>query len=105
MQVKTVRPGLAGSYERLCHETGNPRFFLPLRGLASTMPLGGLLQPRLERAIGVIYRPETELQSHYFEAVLPRQFDEYIWLDETKAVTPLNTKELKGLPDTYPFGL
>ncbi len=49
----------------------------------------GLLTPRLERAIGVIYRPDTELASHYFEAVLPRQFDEYIWFDETKAVTPL----------------
>jgi erythromycin esterase-like protein len=78
---------------------------LPLRGLSSAAPLGGLLQPRLERAIGVIYRPETELQSHYLEAVLPRQFDEYIWFDQTKAVTPLHTEELKGLPDTYPFGL
>jgi erythromycin esterase-like protein len=53
----------------------------------------------------VIYRPETELQSHYFEAVLPRQFDEYIWFDETRAVTPLRSEELHGLPDTYPFGL
>jgi protein-L-isoaspartate(D-aspartate) O-methyltransferase len=105
MQVKTVRPALAESYERLCHDTGTQRFLLPLRGLGSTGPLGGLLQPRLERAIGVIYRPETELQSHYFEAVLPRQFDEYIWFDETKAVSPLHTEELKGLPDTYPFGL
>jgi erythromycin esterase-like protein len=65
----------------------------------------GLLQPRLERAIGVIYRPESELQSHYFEAVLPRQFDEHIWFDETKAVTPLRSEELKDVPDTYPFGL
>jgi erythromycin esterase-like protein len=65
----------------------------------------GLMQSRLERAIGVIYRPESELQSHYFEAVLPRQFDEYVWFDETSAVTPLQTKELEGLPDTYPFGL
>ena len=63
------------------------------------------MKPRLERAIGVIYRPETELQSHYFEAVLPRQFDEYIWFDETEAVTPIDAEELKGLPDTYPFGL
>ena len=105
MQVKNVRPALAGSYERLCHETGHPRFFLPLRHLVPTAPAAGLLQPRLERAIGVIYRPETELQSHYFEAVLPRQFDEYIWFDETHAVTPLRSEELKGLPDTYPFGL
>jgi protein-L-isoaspartate(D-aspartate) O-methyltransferase len=59
----------------------------------------------LERAIGVIYRPETELESHYFNARLPQQFDEYIWVDETRAVTPLRTRELEGLPDTYPFGL
>jgi len=64
-----------------------------------------LMKPRLERAIGVIYRPETELQSHYFQAVLPQQFDEYIWFDETKAVTPLKTEEIEGFPDTYPFGL
>lgn len=63
-----------------------------------------LSKPRLERAIGVIYRPETELASHYFEAELPRQFDEYIWIDETRAVTPLVTGQIKGLPDTYPFG-
>jgi protein-L-isoaspartate(D-aspartate) O-methyltransferase len=105
MQVKTVRPALAGSYERLCHESGGPSFLLPLRHVRSTSLATALLQPRLERAIGVIYRPETELQSHYFEAVLPRQFDEYIWFDETRAVTPLRSEELQGLPDTYPFGL
>lgn len=64
-----------------------------------------LLSQRLERAIGVIYRPETELASHYFHAVLPRQFDEYIWFDRTEAVRPLSTRELEGMPDTYPFGL
>jgi len=53
----------------------------------------------------VIYRPETELQSHYLQADLPRQFDEYIWFDATKAVCPLETAELAGLPDAYPFGL
>jgi erythromycin esterase-like protein len=105
MQIKTVRPALTGSYERVCHETGEPRFLLPLRGLGPKALAAGLLRPLLERAIGVIYRPETELQSHYFEAVLPRQFDEYIWFDETQAVTPLRTEELRGLPDTYPFGL
>jgi protein-L-isoaspartate(D-aspartate) O-methyltransferase len=105
MQIKTVRPALAGSYERLCHEAGEPQFHLPLRQLAPRSLVAELSQPRLERAIGVIYRPETELQSHYFEAVLPRQFDEYIWFDETRAVTPLRSEELHGLPDTYPFGL
>jgi len=52
-----------------------------------------LADPRLERAIGVVYRPDTELQSHYFQAILPAQFDEYIWFDETSAVDPL-----PGLP-------
>ena len=104
MEVKRVRPALDNSYEKLCHETGVPRFMLALRDRASA-PARGLLQPRLERAIGVIYRPESELASHYFEAVLPRQFDEYIWFDETKAVTPFKTEQLEGLPDTYPFGV
>jgi protein-L-isoaspartate(D-aspartate) O-methyltransferase len=105
MLTKTVRPSLERSYERLCHESGIPRFLLPLRPPAASGVRQGLMSPRLERAIGVIYRPETELQSHYFQAVLPRQFDEYIWFDRTRAVTPFVTEELKGMPDTYPFGL
>jgi protein-L-isoaspartate(D-aspartate) O-methyltransferase len=64
-----------------------------------------LSKQRLERAIGVIYRPETERESHYFQAVLPEQFDEYIWFDRTHAVAPLDTEAVKGLPTTYPFGL
>ncbi len=105
MLTKTITPSLPRSYEHLCHETGVGQFFLPLRRATSEGLIDGLSQPRLERAIGVIYRPETELQSHYFEAVLPKQFDEYIWFDHTRAVTPLATEELSGLPDTYPFGL
>jgi len=105
MQVKTVRPALAQSYERLCHDSGANQFLLPLRKPRIAGLIDALSQPRLERAIGVIYRPETELQSHYFQAVLPKQFDEYVWFDQTGAVTPLETAELKGLPDTYPFGL
>ena len=61
----------------------------------------GLLKPRLERAIGVIYRPESELASHYFEAVLPWQFDEYVWFDETQAVAPLKTHEPLSLRPAY----
>jgi protein-L-isoaspartate(D-aspartate) O-methyltransferase len=102
MEVKTVRPSLKQSYEHLCHLTGHPRFLL---GLHDFLHDQALMKPRLERAIGVIYRPETELASHYFEAVLPRQFDEYVWFDETTAVTPFVTAEIKGLPDTYPFGV
>ncbi len=105
MEVKTVREAVAGSYERLCHEAGVARFILPLRSPAPAALIEGLSKPRLERAIGVIYRPETELQSHYFQAVLPRQFDEYIWFDETRAVIPLKTEEIEGFPQTYPFGL
>jgi len=105
MEVKAVLPSLDQSYERLCHETGRPRFLLPLRGRSAVEVRNRLAKPRLERAIGVIYRPETELASHYFQAILPAQFDEYIWFDETAAVTPFETKELEGLPDTYPFGL
>ncbi len=103
MEVKTVRPAHAGSYERLMHDSEAPHFMLGLRGAAPHTKL--LMKPRLERAIGVIYRPESELASHYFEAVLPRQFDEYIWFDETRAVTPLKSEQLAGYPDTYPFGV
>jgi protein-L-isoaspartate(D-aspartate) O-methyltransferase len=105
MLSKSVRPSLEQSYERVCHESGTPRFLLPLRQPTSPALRKALNKPRLERAIGVIYRPETELQSHYFKAVLPRQFDEYIWFDWTHAVKPFATTELKGMPDTYPFGL
>jgi protein-L-isoaspartate(D-aspartate) O-methyltransferase len=76
-----------------------------MRPKSSQNAAKALTKPRLERAIGVIYRPDTELASHYFQAVLPQQFDEYIWFDETSAVSPFATLELAGLPDTYPFGL
>src|SRR5690606_11336819 len=72
-QRKRVRPALAGSYERLFHEVPHERFFLPLRNAAATQALG--TTQRLQRAIGVIYRPESELASHYFHCRLSRQFD------------------------------
>ena len=105
MEIKTVRPALPNSYEQLCHATGLARFMLGLRGRDDLCKPAGLGKERLERAIGVIYRPETELASHYFRASLPHQFDEYIWFDDSRAVTPLETAEIKGLPDTYPFGV
>jgi protein-L-isoaspartate(D-aspartate) O-methyltransferase len=104
MEVKRVQPSLHNSYERLCHAAGVPRFLLPLRDREKPH-VRGLMRPRLERAIGVIYRPESERASHYFEAVLPRQFDEYVWFDETNAVTPLGAEHVAGLPETYPFGV
>lgn len=105
MEIKNVRPALPNSYEQLCHGTGLARFMLGLRGRDDLCGPKGLGKERLERAIGVIYRPETERESHYFHANLPRQFDEYVWFDNTSAVTPLDTAEIKGLPDTYPFGV
>jgi protein-L-isoaspartate(D-aspartate) O-methyltransferase len=105
MEIKVVCPSHMESYERLCHNTEVARFLLPMRKKCSQEVRKALMKPRLERAIGVIYRPDTELASHYFQAVLPEQFDEYIWFDETSAVSPFETQDLAGLPDTYPFGL
>lgn len=103
-ETKRVLPSRRDSYERVCHDTAMPRLLLDLRG-------GGplhrrLAEPRLERFIGVIYRPETERWSHYSDASLPSQFDGYVWFDETRAVTPLGEEHLPAhVPDTYPFGL
>jgi len=105
MEVKRVRPAHRESYEHLCHAASVPAFLLHLRHPVRDEVRFELAPPRLERAIGVIYRPETEMESHYFQAVLPAQFDEWIWIDETAAVTPLGREVTHGAPDTYPFGL
>ena len=105
MEVMAVRPSLAGSYERLCHDSGVSRFLLDLREGVNEAAVDALTKARLERFIGVIYRPQTERWSHYAEAVLPRQFDAWVWFDETDAVTPLPGEQLPGEDETYPFGL
>jgi protein-L-isoaspartate(D-aspartate) O-methyltransferase len=107
MQRMRVRPAHADSYERLFHDSGLPAFALPLRAPKRAAVRDELLPPRLERAIGVIYRPDTELASHYFYASLPHQFDELVWFDETRAVAPLAVVQRRSedLPETYPFGL
>jgi len=105
MEVKTVQPSHVDSYERVCHDVDTDNFLLPLRDPLQAIVRRRLLSERLERAIGVIYRPESELQSHYFYASLPQQFDEYIWFDETRAVEPLSREVRKGMADTFPFGL
>jgi erythromycin esterase-like protein len=103
---KRVRPAPAGSYEALLHATGIPAFLLcPLRGSASG---AALREPRLQRAIGVIYRPESERQSHWFAACVPQQFDALVHIDLTRAVEPLErtgTWELGEPPETYPTAL
>jgi protein-L-isoaspartate(D-aspartate) O-methyltransferase len=102
MLIKKVRPSHPSSYERLCHETGVPAFLLALRYPVHDSVREELASPRLERAIGVIYRPETELQSHYFQAALPWQFDAYVWFDETRAVAALDAEAAqRELPHVY----
>ncbi|TMJ57818.1 MAG: protein-L-isoaspartate(D-aspartate) O-methyltransferase [Alphaproteobacteria bacterium] len=105
VEIKQVRPSYPGSYERLCRDGGVGRLLLDLRKGQHDALRHELLAPRLERFIGVIYRPETELESHYSEASLPQQFDAYVWFEESNAVTPLPTKRREGMPETYPFGL
>jgi erythromycin esterase-like protein len=102
-QRMRVRPSLPGSFERLFHDVGIPRFLLLMR---ETPP--ELDAPRLQRAIGVIYRPRTERQSHYFEAHVRSQFDAVIHLDRTRAVEPLDRGpqwDPAEPPETYPSGI
>lgn len=90
-ETKGVKPGMAGSWEALFHDTGIPNFFLPLRGIDGKLR-EEMRRERLERAIGVIYRPRTERQSHYFGARVADQFDAVIHFDETTALTPLEAQ-------------
>jgi len=101
---KNVRPALTGSYEALFHEAGIERFLLTLQDEAASH----LGEPRLERAIGVIYRPQSERMSHYFDASLSDQFDVVLHFDATRAVEPLTVNaewEAGEVPETYPFGV
>lgn len=103
---KTVRPALPDSYEAVMHDVPEARFFLDLRGDQELRE--ALSTPRLQRAIGVIYRPQTERISHYYKADLPRQFDALLHYDITRAVEPLEKTGLweRGeLPETYPTSL
>jgi protein-L-isoaspartate(D-aspartate) O-methyltransferase len=105
MEIKTLHSSREDSYERVFHDAEVPGLLLGLRDPLIPELRKDLSEARLERAIGVIYRPETERASHYFQAVLPRQFDEYIWIDRTEAIEPLRIEAVKRVPDTYPFGL
>jgi erythromycin esterase-like protein len=103
---KRVRPGMPGSYEELLHNAGIERFLLNLRG--DDPARFALMERKLERAIGVIYLPRTERQSHYFSAQMAIQFDAVIHIDRTTAVTPLDPGggwHAEEPPETYPGGL
>jgi protein-L-isoaspartate(D-aspartate) O-methyltransferase len=105
MERMQVLPSRSDSYERLCHDSGVPAFLLHLRDPVRDELTDELSEPRLERAIGVVYRPDTELESHYFQAILPAQFDEYVWFDETDAVDPLPLGEAAEPAPEHPLAL
>ncbi|WP_119679102.1 erythromycin esterase family protein [Indioceanicola profundi] len=105
VQFKRIVPARSDSYEALCRDTGIPSFLLDLEKKDNSEVIDALMERRLERAIGVIYRPETERTSHYFGAELPSQFDHYLWFAETKAVTPLGEEPDHGPSETWPFGV
>ena len=101
-----VRPGLADSWEKLFHDAGLSRFLLPFRTDVSLT--SALARPRLERAIGVLYLPESERRSHYFHARIAEQFDYVLHFDETRAVEPLERTamwEAGEVAETFPSGL
>jgi erythromycin esterase-like protein len=105
MEVKTVLPARPDSFECIFRQSFVERSLTDWRTGDKRELRDALSKPRLERAIGVVYRPETEFLSHYFEAVLADQFDAYVWFEQTNAVTPLAGGRPHGAPDTYPFGL
>ena len=105
MQVMQVRPARDDSWEDAFRRTGFARSLTDWRGPKRKALADVLSQTLLERAIGVVYRPQTELASHYFEAVLADQFDAYVWFEETRAVTPIGSEKPHGAPETWPFGL
>jgi protein-L-isoaspartate(D-aspartate) O-methyltransferase len=105
MEIKEIKSSAPDSIERLCHDSGKASFLLDfVRGGALAKVLR---TPRLERYIGVIYRPETERLSHYMASSVSRQFDAFVWFDKTSSVTPLvGLQEKSGkVPDTFPFGV
>jgi erythromycin esterase-like protein len=105
MQIMSVRPARADSYEHAFRRAGVARSLTDWRGPARRGLADTLREPLLERAIGVVYRPESELLSHYFEAVLAEQFDAWVWFEQTGAITPLGHERPHGAPETWPFGL
>lgn len=109
MRVMRVNPGIPGSYEELMHSTGIKNFALDLReGRCEEKLREALKKKRLERFIGVIYRPDTERRSHYSSAVLPDQLDGFVWFDTTKHVGTLEVHQPPpelGTDEEWPFGL
>lgn len=105
MQVMQLRPARPDSWEAAFRHTGLTRCMLDWRRSENRELLDALGEARLQRAVGVVYRPHNEYLSHYFQAVLGEQFDAYVWLEESRAVTPLGRERPHGAPEIWPFGL
>lgn len=105
VEFKSVLPARHDSYEHLFRKTGLARSLTDWRGHDRPDLIDALTGPLLERAIGVVYRPDTEFLSHYFEAALAEQFDAFVWFEETHAVKPLPGPLEPGMPDIYPSGV
>lgn len=105
MEIKEIKSSAPDSIERLCHDSGRASFLLDFERGGALAEV--LRTPRLERYIGVIYRPETERLSHHMASSLSRQFDAFVWFDKTSSVTPLAGLQEKSsrMPDTFPFGV
>ncbi len=106
MRIKPVRPARDDSWEKLFLRVGQSATLTDWRDSTRRELRLALSGPRLERAIGVIYRPHTERQSHYFQAILAEQFDALLWFEQTRAVEPIASQqpEHTDIPETYPFG-
>lgn len=103
VEFMSVRPGYPGSYENLFHDSGVAAFCLHLREPRKANLRAEMAVSRLERAIGVVYRPETELASHYFHSLLSHQFDEFVWFDHTRAVRPISNDDARQFSPEHPF--
>ncbi|GAA4644052.1 hypothetical protein GCM10023115_20120 [Pontixanthobacter gangjinensis] len=105
MQVMDLRPARSDSWEAAFRDVGEMRCLVDWRRSEDRDLREALSQVFLERAVGVVYRPETELLSHYFQSALGEQFDAFVWFEETRAVTPLGAERPDGVPETWPYGL
>ena len=108
MEIREILPSREDSYERIMHNTGIPSFLLDLRESVENADMRPALDmPMRERFIGVIYRSDTELWSHYSKSILPKQLDALVWFDQTSPVLAFETVqplEPVSTEDTYPFG-
>lgn len=105
MEVMQLRPARDDSWEGAFRAIGSMRCLLDWRRSDDSALKSALSRTMLERAVGVVYRPQSEFLSHYFESVLGEQFDAFVWFEDTRAVTPLGPERPHGAPEIWPFGL